>query len=270
MDYFQVTNVWAEQSNGKVIFKLRFEKIHLGEKSWWAVNGSPPPPQELDFGTKAAQLYCNNCNQPSTQVFQQGWMCLNEECHEFWSMNVVRAPKQLAYNAAFLQERTQWPKALTMPYPLKPEPLAPDTGDDAGYAVSRVCWKCMACPKCGRCNSRVHWDSWRCETGACGFIHSVKQSILSPRAVLGDHEIEYTGHAMLKDTCLSSVTLREHELIGDWRVNTFDLLPGNLVAHFCSNSIINKRPSGPDQLFRDVQSTEINLQRYALTTSSRK
>lgn len=269
MDYFQVTNVWAEQTNGKTIFKIRFEKIHLGEKSWWGVQGSPPPPQERDFDTKAQWLHCDKCTQPSAQVFQQGWMCLNEQCPEFWTMDGVTAPKELAYSAAFLQERTQWPKQLKMPYPLKPEPLAPEA-DGAGYGVSRVCWKGMACPRCGRCNSRVHWDAWRCQTGGCGFVHSVKQSVLSPRLVVGNDEIEYTGHAMLMDTCLPSVTLREYELIGDWRVNTFDLLPGNLVKHFCSNIAINKKPSGPDQLFRDLQGTDMGLQRYAMSTSLSK
>lgn len=269
MDYFQATDVWAEQTNGKTIFKVRFEKIHLDEKSWWAVRGSPPPPHERDFDTKAARLVCNQCHQPSTQVFQQGWTCLNQGCEDFWFINGIQPPQQLTYSAAFLQERKQWPKSLTMPYPLKPEPLK-DTGDDAGFAVSRVCWKGMACPKCGRCNSRTHWDAWRCETGGCGFTHTVKQSVMSPRAVFDDHEIEYTGHALLKDTCLSYVIPREHELIGDWRVNTFDLVPGNLVTHFCSNSIINKKPSGPDQLFRDLQRTDIGLQRYALATSGCK
>lgn len=270
MDYFQVTDVWAEQTNGKTVYKLRFEKIYLDEKSWWAVQGSSPPPQERDFDTKAARLVCTQCNEPSTQVFQQGWMCLNSKCSRFWSINRVRAPKNLTYNPSFLGERKQWPKSLTMPYALKPEPLAPDTGDDAGYAVSRVCWKGIACPRCGRCNSRMHWDAWRCETGGCGFTYKVKQCVLGPRAVFGDHEIEYSGHAMLKDMCASSVNLREHELIGDWRVNTFDLLPGNLVTHFCSNSIINKKPNGPDQLFRDLQGTDIALQRYALSQSSCK
>ena len=271
MGYFQVTNMWAEQANGKTVFKLRFEKIYLDEKSWWAVEGSPPPPQERAFGTKATRLYCTNCQQPSSQVFQQGWMCLNEKCATFWSMNGVLAPKQLTYNAAFLQERTKWPENLKMPYPLKPQPLEPDTGDDAGFAVSRVCWKGMACPRCGRCNSRVHWDAWRCETGGCGFVHQIKQSILSPRAVFGYHELEYTGHALPKEWwCSSSVVAREYELLGDWRKNTFDIIPGNLVTHFCSNSVINKKPHGPDQLFRQLQATDIGLQRYALTNSSCK
>jgi len=269
MDWFQVTDVWPEKSHGKKCFKFRFEKIDLATKSWWAAEGTPDPPKIRDFSIKAIREECVVCDEESAQIFQEGWMCLNEECSEFWFLQGEAAPAKLSYDNRFLRERTEWPKHIKPPFSLRPALLEVDIGNDAGYAVSRVCWKGMACPKCGRCNSREHWNEWRCQTKHCGFTYNVKQSVLSPRAVLEVHEVEFVGHALPQDTFASPVT-EQVTLMDNWRVHTYNILPGNVITHFSANSAINKRPGGPHDTFVALQGADMALQRFPLKNSGCK
>ncbi len=269
MDWFQVTDVWPEKSNGKKCFKFRFEKLDLATKSWWAAEGTPDPPAVRDFSIKAIRKTCTACDEQSPQVFQQGWMCLNEDCLEFWMIDGLEAPAELTYNNYFVRERTEWPKQIKPPYNLKPALLETDMGNDAGYAVSRVCWKGIACPNCGRCNSREYWNEWNCQTENCGFTYKVKQSVLSPRAVLGAHDVEFNGHALPQDTFTWPVT-EQTAFMDNWRLHTFDILPGNVVTHFLANSTINKRAGGPHDMFLALQDVDIGLQRFALKISGCK
>lgn len=269
MDWFQVTDVWAEKSNGKKCFKFRFEKLDLANKSWWAAEGTPNPPAVRDFNVKAERKSCINCDEQSPQVFQEGWMCLQETCTEFWLLDGEEAPAELTYDDLFLQERREWPKKIKPPYSLIPALLEANRGNDAGYAVSRVCWKGIACLKCGRCNSREHWDEWRCQTERCGFTYKVKQSVLSPRAVLGVHDVEFNGHALPQDTFTSPIT-ETVAFMDNWRVHNFDILPGNVITHFLANRTINKRAGGPHDMFVALQGFDIGLQRFALKASGCK
>ena len=268
MDWFQVTDVWAEKSNGKTCFKFRFEKLDLATKSWWAAEGTPDPPMVRDFSIKAMRQGCLICDKPSPQIFQEGWMCLNDHCEEFWLINGEEASAELTYDNSFLRERSAWPK-IKPPYDLKPALLETDMGNDAGYAVSRVCWKGIACPKCGRCNSREHWDEWKCQTKNCGFTYRVKQSVLSPRAVLGAHDVEFSGHALPQDAFTWPLT-EQTTFMDNWRLQTFDVLPGNVITHFLANSTINKRAGGPHDMFLALQDADMGLQRFPLKNSGGK
>lgn len=269
MDWFQVTDVWPEMSNGKRCFKFRFEKLDLAMKSWWAAEGTPDPPKIRNFSTKALREECGFCDQESPQIFQEGWICLNENCSEFWSIDGEDAPAELSYDSLFLGERTAWPKNIKPPFSLKPALLETDMGNDAAYAVSRVCWKGMACPKCGRCNSREHWNEWRCRTKDCDFTYNVKQSVLSPRAVLEVHEVEFIGTALPQDTFTTPVT-EQVSFMDNWRLHTYNILPGNVITHFSANSIINKRPGGPHDMFLALQGADMGLQRFPLKNSGCK
>ena len=265
MDFFQVTDIWAEKSNSKTCFKFRFEKIDLSTKSWWAPAGSPLP---VRSDQKALRRMCTQCGKSNAQVFQNGWMCLNDGCRHFWQLNGQPAPAQLAHNPLFLNERTVWPSHIKPPFPLRPDLLVADNKNDVNLAVSRASWKGMACPKCGRCNSRTRWDAWRCQTIECGFTHGIKHTIIDPHTVLPDHGVESAGHALPQDKHLDPVTLREPEYIGDWRVHTYDLLPGNHVTHFMANGTLNHKPGGAHDMFKALQRADIGLQRFALAMSA--
>lgn len=265
MDYFQVTDIWAEKSNRKTCFKFRFEKIDLDAKSWWAPAGSPLP---VRSDAKAARQACKHCNKSTPQVFENGWICLNDACNQFWKLNGHEAPANLTYNPVFLKERTSWPSHIKPPFPLRPDLLVADNKSDVNLAVSLASWKGMACPKCGRCNSRTLWDAWKCQTIGCGFTHGIKHTIIDPHAVLPDHGVEFTGHALPQDKFLDPITLREPECVGDWRIHIYDLLPGNHVTHFMANAAINNKPGGAHDMFRALQGADIGLQRFPLAMSA--
>lgn len=267
MGWFQVTDVWAELSNGKKCFKFRFEKVSLAEKSWWAAQGTPELPAVRDFALRAPRIVCPACGKENPQVFEEGWMCLADDCAQFWRLNGTTAPTTLSYHPLFLRERSEWPNHIRPPYDLKPALLAGDMGNDPGYAVSRVNWKGMACPNCGRCNSREHWRAWLCKN--CGLTHSVTHSVLSPRAVLGGHEVEYEGHALPQDLFIDPVS-EQITFMDQWRVHKYGILPGNVVTHYLANSAINKRAGGPHDMFVALQGADMGLQRFPLLTSGRK
>ncbi len=265
MDYFQVTDIWAEKSNRKTCFKFRFEKIDLDVKSWWAPAGSLLP---VRSGAKAVRQACMHCNKSNPQVFENGWMCLNDACNQFWKLNGHEAPADLAYNPLFVKERTSWPSHIKPPYPLRPDLLVADNKSDVNLAVSLASWKGMACPKCGRCNSRTQWDTWKCQTIGCGFMHGIKHTVIDPHTVLPDHGVEFTGHALPQDKHLDPITLREPECVGDWRIHTYDLLPGNHITHFMANATINNKPGGAHDIFRALQGADMGLQRFPLAMSA--
>lgn len=265
MDFYQVTEIWAEKSKGKTCFKFRFEKIDLATKSWWAPAGSPMP---VRSNAKALRQACMCCHKSSSQVFQDGWMCLNEACNRFWKLNGQEAPSKLTYNPAFLNERTAWPTNIKPPFPLRPDLLVADNKTDVNLAVSRASWKGMACPQCGRCNSRTLWDAWQCQTVGCGFTHGIKHTIIDPHTVLPDHGVEFVGHALPQDKHLDPVTMRAPEIIGEWRVHTFDVVPGNHVTHFMANGVLNNMPGGAHDMFRALQGADIGLQRFPLAISA--
>lgn len=270
MDWFQVTDIWPEQSNGKKCYKFRLEKLDLAAKSWWAAEGTPDPPKIRDFSTKTSREVCITCGQESPQIFQQGWICLNDNCSKFWSMDGKEMPAKLSYDDRFLRERTAWPKEKKLPFSLKPKLLEADLGNDPAYAVSHVCWKGMACPECGRCNSREHWNEWRCQSKDCGFTYSVKQSVLSSRTVLDMHEVEFDSNTLPKDTFTSSAVTAKLTRMSNWELHTYSILPGNAITHFSANNIINKRSGGPHDMFLALQGVDMGLQRFPLKRSGCK
>ena len=265
MDFFQVTEIWAEKSNRKTCFKFRFEKIDLASKSWWAPAGSPLPVRSSAMALREA---CMRCKKSSPEVFQNGWMCLNDACSRFWKLNGRDPPARLEYNPVFLQERTSWPSHIKPPFPLRPDILVVDNKTDVNLAVSRASWKGMACPKCGRCNSRTLWNAWKCQTVGCGFTHGIKHTIIDPHTVLPDHGADFTGHALPQDKYSDPLTMRDPEYIGDWRIHTYDLLPGNCIAHFMANSTLNNKPGGAHDMFRALQGADMKLQRFPLDMSA--
>lgn len=268
MDWFQVTDIWAEKANGKTCFKFRFEKIYLNTKSWWAPEGSPLPPTTRPF-KPAQRSTCTSCQHDSKKIFEEGWICLNQACGEFWMLNGTIAPAKLAYCKDFLGERTLWPAYIKPAFDLKPEPLRDDP-DHATLAVSLAGWKGMVCPRCGRCNSRMVWSEWQCKTENCDFSHRIQLSPIPASAVLPDHAVEYVGHALPLDRYFNQVILREPEFLGQWRIHTYDLMAGNTLTHFHANSVINQRPGGAHDIFLALQAADLDLQRFPLKTSPGK
>ena len=273
LDWFQVTDIWAEKWGRVLCFKIRFEKIELHSKSWWVPEGSEDPPLVRSFEMAATKASCTKCHEVSKQVFELGWMCLNDMCTEFWLLAGSEPPVDMDYNPDFLAERTPWPKGVKPPYELKPKPLEENTGNNSDYAVTRVCWKGIVCEFCGRCNSRKLWRGWNCQTPGCAFFYEIKKTILSPRAVLDAHEVEWAGHALPEDTAILPAVMSLPKFLGYWRIHNY-ALPSlheegttSVITHYFSNKIINEAPGGPTDMFMRLQEIELGLERFALKTS---
>jgi hypothetical protein len=274
MDWFQVTDVWAENFNGKVCYKFRFEKIELHKKSWWAPQGSSLPSTTRTFDTKATFATCAGCGSISKKIYRDAWMCLNEKCDNFFSVN-GQIPANPCYSIEFLNERSQWPKEFKLGS-LKPEPTLAELGDANSTSLnySRAAWKGMVCPQCGRCISRVHWSRWECQTQSCGFSRHIQLTPLSHMAVVSSHALQGTGHAVPQDRHMSPIILREPVFLGNWRIHTYEVMadtqPETVVTHFHANSLLNNVSGGANDMFRALQEAEIGLQRFPLKSSPGK
>jgi len=264
LDYFQITNIWSAQSNGKKCFMYRLEKIYRDTKSWWAAKDSPDCPYPPIIPQPAVRKTCQHCNEESPKVYEVGWLCLNAGCTRFWILGSKKASEDLAYNKDFLAERTEWPTYIEPPMSIKPELPQSTLEDEPTFAFSRFGWKGIVCPECGRCNARRRWEEWRCESKDCDFVYKVKQPILTHRAVMDGHAVAFTGHAPPKDIIEPPVIKATTEFLGGWRINTYNMLPGNKVVHFQANERVNSVPGGAHELFRAVQKDGVGLQRFPM------
>ncbi|KAJ5145748.1 Oxoglutarate/iron-dependent dioxygenase [Penicillium bovifimosum] len=70
MAWFRVTNVWFERIGMNHGAKVRFEKLDLAEKSWWAAKGSAPPMllELRDFDTKPEVRGLLQGNRPDDEI----------------------------------------------------------------------------------------------------------------------------------------------------------------------------------------------------------
>ncbi|MCJ1470214.1 hypothetical protein MMC07_008859 [Pseudocyphellaria aurata] len=267
MGFFQVTHIWAEKSNGKTCFKFRFEKMDLESKSWWGPSGSPMPPRRRDRKSKTPWQICVSCGHKSVQIFQQAWICLNDACVSFWTVKGGELPADLTYNPAFLSERSNWPKqAMRPPFSLKTAPFKADPGH-AELQYYSASWKGFVCPNCGRCNSRILWREWRCANKTCSFRQAIQLTPVPSSAMLGHSGAEIIGTPIPLDACIEELVLRDYGFYGHWRINTYELSPGNIITHFQANALLNHAAGGADDMFQAVQEAEMGLQRFPLTSS---
>lgn len=267
MDWFQVTDIWAEKSNGKTCFKFRLEKIRLWAISWWAPTGAELPPAPRDFVTKAARLTCDLCHKVSIQVFDRIWMCLNEVCEQFWKVNGSEAPAGLTYNPLFLGERSLWPTNRQPAFRIRPKPIMVNLGY-ADLSYSLASWKGMVCPQCGRCNSRILWREWRCANPSCNFSHQIQLTPVSALSVLPDHGVEFEGKAPGHNKWDSNVIdMREPIDLGEWKKTIYQISEGNTITHYQANRSLNAIAGGANDMFRELQQADMGLQRFPLANS---
>ena len=268
LDYFMVTDVWAEMNNGCKCYKYRLEKLDPFKPSWWAPRGSSAP-STPDFKVSAPVGCCSLCDTKSKQVFEEGWMCLTPSCKNFWHFSDGSGPGALNYSHAFLQERTMAPQKPGPKYAIRTPLVQNEKPSDALFPYKEICSRGFVCPKCGRCNTRIEWHQWKCVTPGCGSTHRVPQKVLKASEVQGDGlKLEDGGYPIYKDKCTEAVKRIGPQFVGSWRVNTFELTPGNRVVHFQSNSVINSAAHGPDELYTALQTdNRMKLKRFPMKQS---
>ena len=258
LDWFIVTHVWPELNGDKVAFKVRVQKLDLTVQSWWAPVDSPMPPQEHDFTTRAICQNCHHCGEPSTQVYEKGWMCLNEKCQDFFKIDGNKVT-EYRLNLVFLNER--FTQQLKPSMPLVPKP--PEDGPMGGLQwLSRAAWKGVPCAHCGGCIAGQGWHVWKCETPQCGWTYSLKHPDISYTKYQTNGGRGYEGHAPNSNQCRYPFKEWKYQIHKDWVVHIYEAMPANYIVHMQANGSLNAESGGANELFDALAADDkIPLQR---------
>lgn len=277
MAYFRVTDIWFERIGGKAGGKVRFEKIDLENKSWWAEKDSlPPSPIEQRVEIKPEKVQCLECSQSSTRIYNEVWMCLQPSCRSFWTIDGSTPPTCLTFHPDFLNHRAAPDPSLQPHYSLVPNLLATINEHEGDASLSRIAWRGIVCPQCSKCISRRFWRGWRCTddaiTGsgqhcnACSFEKTVKIKPVSLRSVIDEFELSPIKRTVFFDPKFMTPEIDDSSL-HPYRKLTYRLPGVGSVTHFVSNMAINSRANGPNDLFQQLQASDLGLRRYPLQQS---
>ncbi|KAI5303568.1 hypothetical protein KEM56_007412 [Ascosphaera pollenicola] len=242
-DFFRVTDIWFEKIDGKAAGRMRYEKCNLDEKSWWAPLEAPDsvPLSERDSPTQAdLEQICEHCETSSLKIFTIGWMCLNFRCKQFFTIEGVDAERlELTYDPQFLKMRTRFTNAPKPLYSLVPDTLGSLTAAKTDTATARICWK---------------------------GIHFPGVNPIPLRLVIPDLEMGAAGHSVPLQ--LNKGEIHPHiEYMKNYRKDTFEIENVGTITHFASNTTINARENGPNDMFQQLQEADIGLARHPLVMS---
>lgn len=263
-----MTAFWPENREGHVLYRIRLEKRDLFEPSWWVPEGSQAMPTAEDLNVKALTQTCASCGKESPQIYTEAWYCLEAECNPKGLLSNGAKLTSFTYHDAFLKSRAPQDLRIKPPFDLVRElptsdPMIQDQASGHGA------WMGLRCPKCGRCNSRVEWDAWKCGGQGCGYVHPMKHAVLSYKTCISGYEFD--GHALDPDFCIPKLV---HDLgtdiLGDYRLRSFALLPDNFVTHIMANKTINAGPEGPNDIFHALQQAKLGLKRLELASQARR
>ncbi|KAI9788744.1 MAG: hypothetical protein M1816_006601 [Peltula sp. TS41687] len=266
MDYFHITKIWCEKAGRMDCYMFRFERILQEIPSWWSPSGrlepATPPANDMEMPVHATCLFCEK---DEVQIYTAGWMCLNEKCGAFWTIDLTPPRSPLRHTNYFLNHRVgyDW-RNRRPPCQLAPELVKPVEG--GSFAVGRHCWKGILCQRCGGCIPRVDWHEWKCQTPGCDFRYTIPFTPLQVAEVSDPHGIPLRGHAAPTTKFLDPITV-SHRFTDNYRINTYHIPRCGTVTHFQANWNINERAGGPDDMFLDLQQVDLGLKRFPLTNS---
>ncbi|KAL2269594.1 hypothetical protein VTJ83DRAFT_1778 [Remersonia thermophila] len=289
LGWFHITDIWREQQknspNGKHIstWRVRFERADLTGESWWIPKGVRTPDCPGDLTVRCPIKDCKECKTPSKEIFTCGWMCLNFECKNYFTLPRRRQLnlETLAYTGVFLRERTPFEGGIP--------PIRPPVPDASGCHGTELALRVgFVCPDCGCCNRRVYWNRWVCENPDCGYSHEAPMLPYPAEELLHENEVFdkemqkkrekwgvngnwfnepgflYDPYATIyhRGYLQFSQTLQ----LGGFHVRQY-FLPnsdGQVLGSFSilsASTEVNGRPGGSDDLFRQLELTDIGLRR---------
>ncbi|KAL4892187.1 2OG-Fe(II) oxygenase superfamily-domain-containing protein [Aspergillus ambiguus] len=277
MGYFRITDIWFERLGQRIGAKVRFEKLDLSTKSWWAAKGSPPPipHRERDFECFPDEKTCHACAKKSPRIYNEGWTCLIPTCKLFWTIDGSPPPAHLSFHKSFLIYRTPFDPGVQPHHSLVPDLLSTIDEGDQNFSSLRIAWRGIVCPKCHKCISRRYWRGWKCSdcvegreeyTGACSYEKFFKISPISLRYVIEELELSPIKRILNFDPKFAFPEIDDASLY-PYRKMTYNIPGVGYVIHFVSNRAINSRANGPDDLFHQMQATDLGLRRYPLQQS---
>lgn len=241
---------------------VKFEKIHLHLKSWWApVNDAGAEDHQAgDF--VCPQRTCPVCNCPSKEQYKGGWTCLNDECPEHFKFEAAtyNSEVDLAYTSKFLRERTKFNSGKSLE-PLIP--ILPTTNpEDNKFGTGKAARNGIVCPRCGCCSRRLDWGGWDCENPKCTFKYTIAFNVMTAQDIYLEQQ-----RFKAKEYLNSDLVTDYEKNVGGYKADIYTLpaeqegqLAGGVVI-FRATAEINKKLMGPDELFGDIQQVDIGLRR---------
>lgn len=272
LGHYKITHIWMEKtlegSTRRNILRYRFEKLKSGgEEIWWqpkgtsevAPRGSLPPP--VTHG-------CTTCNNTSEQVYLQGWMCLNEKCEQHWKLVTasggLRDPVEssLVLDPRFLKQKAAPWSTENHTFDLMPYAV-PMNEDMSAHSLYNVhAWKGMVCPRCARCISRVGFSGWKCDTLGCGFEKIPPRKAISAKSMREVNHHVRNSYPRARDSIFGN-TIEEGPIHAyNYTIKSYRL-PGvkAFVTHMVPNDNALTEPGGPDDMFEELQLTDVGLER---------
>ncbi len=301
LDWFHVTDVWCENYKGLSRWMVRLEKINLDDKSWWSSKATPHTRPDFNAHKaevkecpkckkESKAIYkqgwtCLNADPLPASLGKK--VREKTTCTEFFKFGSDVNDTTLAYTEEFLLERTNFrelrdPSGLEVhPGNLKPPLLTMEDVERLGYfGFEEECKRGVVCPVCGCCSRRVEWGRWICESSTSGghFEYSLPARIITAdEAIANGNDIPpsmmlksgKTHKDVFDDIVDRSEFHQEH--VSGYQVyrygmpdETTDDKPGAIIGyvyHLKSNVSTNQFPGGPDDLFEDLQRTDLGLKR---------
>ena len=268
LGWFKPTHVWAEKNSSKkrnmTTIRYRFERLDTSKPSWYRPVSTDAKVVEPPTGLALPVKTCITCSKSCPQVYLIDWMCTNPKCTAFWEMsNGQDAPYgDLDYHPAFLLHRTKWERE-DPPFSLNPG--VPQIGHHFGDNLSLVNTKGIVCPDCGRCNSRYMFTHWRCDTPGCRWKLQPKHKIVMPSNLSHTPwEMPSDGPSLIKSTT-APVIRTQVKYYSNYKVikYTIEGIAGAVIVAKANTHVVSE-PGGADDMFRDMQTADVGLERRML------
>lgn len=271
LGFYIITDYWKAQVDGGEVTMFRLERWKLEDKAWFASQAAthdPPPLSARDFTTKATQEKCNTCATASPRMYEEYFLCRNEQCADYWKHDGEVSREVLTYTKKYLQQREPRPQiggykpygayqgnaifpeiaphALpwwqTIYQALENQQLTKETYEVRMNNLSRGFW----CPNCGMLNTRRHWEKWECANTRCNFSMQGYPKISTVDVLTGIYKTPLPEWTQLP--CYAG----EEDADGYTKYN-FDLEAGCGVAILVPHDATNRRLQGADYLLDRLQ-----------------
>ncbi|KAI2781474.1 hypothetical protein F4815DRAFT_492668 [Daldinia loculata] len=269
LDYFHITDIWQEKTREPqgptvTIYMVRLEKAVLTSRSWWAPRGvSAPEAGEFGVGEyTCTSSACTTCQNPSKEIFEQGWTCLNTQCPRFFEFATLLDVNDLKYNVTFLRERTKY---SGIPIDDERIPALPSDGKNT-FGSEKEYKQGILCPKCGCCSRRIKWDGWYCENAECDFTHTVPIK-MTPLDRIKDENKKVKSKKAAPITHYNNRVKVHKTTIGGQKLKTFFLPDEDRDSYIGTITRIRpteeaiSREGGLNDLYLHLQKEDLKLER---------
>jgi hypothetical protein len=285
LDWFKPTHVWGEKTmdrkSPRTTIRYCFERLDRSKEPWYkptsaAITAPDSPVSESlpDSGSPATlpspaglslpSQTCTACSKSCPQIYLINWLCTNTDCTAFWKLpNGQDAPyRELDYHPAFLQHRTTWERE-DPPFSLNPG--VPQVDQHFGDSLAYVSTRGVVCPDCGRCNIRYMFTHWRCDTVGCKWKLVPKIQVVMP-SNLGHTpwDMASDGPSLVKTLAKPAIHTQVRYISNYKAIKyTIEGVFGSVIVAKANKQIVSE-PGGADDMFRELQTVNVGLERRIL------